>query len=64
MYITNVIDYDNITTPDMTSSNCTNNENNIEIVIPPITIKPCGMSLLCLISRMVYTLFKPSFNNK
>ena len=64
MYITNVTDYDNITTSDMTLSNCTNNENNIEIVIPLITIIPCGMSLVCLISLMVYTLIKPLFNNK
>ena len=37
---------------------CTNSENNIEIVIPIITIIPCGMFLICLISLMVYTLIK------
>ena len=45
-------------------NNCTNNGNNIEIVIPLITMLPCGMSLICLISLMVYTLFKLLFNNK
>ena len=63
MYIANVIDYDNITDSDnMTLCNCTNNDNNdtnIEIVIPLITIIPCGLSLICLISRVAYTLIKP-----
>ena len=45
------------------NNNCTNNDNsNIEIVIPLITIIPCGLSLICLISFMVYTLVKPQFN--
>ena len=52
----NVIDYDKITDCDnMVSFNCTNNENNIEIVIPLITIIPCGLSLIGLISFLVYT---------
>ena len=34
----NASDYDNITL-----SNCTNNENNIEIKIPLFTIIPCGL---------------------
>ena len=60
MYITNVTDdYGNIT-----STNCTNNENNIEIIIPSFTINRCGMSLICLISLMAYTLVKPLFNSK
>ena len=54
MYITNVTDYDNLTL-----CNCTNNDNNIEIIIPLFTIIPCGMSLICLLSLMVYTLIKP-----
>ena len=49
--------YDN-----MILNNCTNNENNIEIVRPLIKIIPCGMSLMCLISLMAYTLVKPFFN--
>ena len=44
------------------NNNCTNNDNNFEIVIPLITIVPCGMSLICLISLMVYTLVKPLLN--
>ena len=62
MYVTNITDdNDNITL-----YNCTNNENdsNIEIVITLITIIPCGLSLICLISIMVYTLIKPLFNKK
>ena len=78
MYITNVTndcdnitssnytDYDNITSSNdnLTLSNCTNNDNNIEIIIPLFTIIPCGMSLICLISLMVYTLVKPLITNK
>ena len=66
MYIKNITnDYDNITDYDNTPSiNCTNSENNIEIVIPLITIIPCGMSLVCLISLMVYTLIKPLIRRK
>ena len=41
------------------NNNCTNNDNNIEIVIPLITIIPCVMLLIGLISLMVYTLIKP-----
>ena len=46
------------------NNNCTNNDNNIEIVIPLISIIPCGMSLKCLISLMLYTLIKTLFNRK
>ena len=60
LIITDTIDdYNNTLT-----SNCTDTDNNIEIVIPLITIVPCGMSLYCLISFMVYTLIKPLFNKK
>ena len=47
--------------------NCTNNENdnNVELTITPlltlITIVPCGISLVCLISVMTYTLMKALF---
>ena len=67
MDIINITDVDNITDSDMTLCNCTNKDNNntnIEIVIPLIKIIPCGMSLICLISLMVYTLIKPLFNKK
>ena len=59
MYITNVTDdYDNIT------SNCTNKENDLDIIIPTLlfTIQ-CGLSFLCLMSLMVYTLIKHLFND-
>ena len=60
MDIINVTDYDNITDSDnITLCNCTNNDSNIEIVIPIITIIPCVMSLLCLLSLMAYTLLEP-----
>ena len=61
MYLTNFTDdyHDTISI----NNNCTNNENNILIIIPLSTIIPCGMSLICLISLMVYTLIKPLFNN-
>ena len=46
------------------NKNCTNNDNNIEIILPLFTTIPCGMSLMCLISLMAYTLIKPLFNKK
>ena len=68
MSITNVTkEYDNVASSDydnMTLTNCTNNEKNIEIVIPLITIIQCGMSLICLISLMAYTLTKPLSGKK
>ena len=67
-YITSCVssDYDNITSSndDMILTNCTNSEKNIEIVIPLITVIPCGLSLLCSKSSMVYTLIKSLFNKK
>ena len=63
MYITNITDDFNDTLS--VNNNCTNNENtNIEIVIPLLTIIPCAISLICLISIMVYTLIKPLINKK
>ena len=62
MYITNITDNYNDTL--WLNNNCTNNDNNIEIIIPLITIIPCGISLICLISLMVYTLIKPLFSKK
>ena len=64
----NVTDYDNMTDDYFNtlslSNNCTKNENNIQIIIPLITIIPCGMSLISLISLMVYTLIKPLIDEK
>ena len=73
MYITNVTDdYDNITSSNITdydniteTYNCTDNENNIDIIIPTLLFTiPCGQSFLCLMCLMVYTLIKPLFNKK
>ena len=61
MYITNVTDDYNDTLS--IKNNFTNNENNIDINIPTLLLTiPCGLSFLCLISFMVYTLIKPLFN--
>ena len=66
MNIINITDLDNITDYDDTSSyNCTDSEYNIDIIIPALLFTiPCGLSFLCLISLMVYTLIKPLFNKK
>ena len=54
------IDYDKIT-----FTNCTDDENNIDIIIPTIILTiPCGLSFSCLISLMVYTLSKPFIKSK
>ena len=51
-------DYDKIV-------NCTNNENNIDIIIPTLLVTiPSGPSFLCLMSVMTYTLIKPLTTNK
>ena len=57
MYITNITDdYDNTTD----INNC-----NIDIIIPTLLFTiPCGLSFLCLISLMVYTLVKLLINKK
>ena len=53
MNITNVSDYDNITSSNstdydnMTLCNCTTNENNIDIILPALSFTiPCGLSFL------------------
>ena len=63
MYITNnADDYDNITEYDKTTDT---NNCNIDIIIPVLLFTiPCGLSFLCLISLMVYTLIKPLINKK
>ena len=61
MYITNITDDYNDTLS--INNNYTNNDN-IEIIILLFTIIPCGMSLVCLTSLMVYTLIKPLFKKK
>ena len=66
MNIINVTDLDNITDYDDTSScNCTDSENDIDIIIPTLLFTiPCGLSFLCLMSLIVYTLIKALFNKK
>ena len=60
MYITNLTDDYNDTLS--INNNCTNDDNNIEIIISLFTIIPCSLSFLCLMSLMVYTLIKPLIN--
>ena len=62
MYITNITDDYNDTLS--INNNCTNNDKNIEIIIPLFTIILCGMSLICLLSFMVYNLIKPLLSKK
>ena len=57
MYITNITD--NYNDSLSINNSCTNNDKNIEMIIPLFTIIPCGLSLKCLISLIVYTLIKP-----
>ena len=43
----------------MTSNNCTNNENIIDIITPALLLTiSYGLSFFCLMSLMVYTLIK------
>ena len=57
MIITNITDdYDNTTDT---------NDCNIDIIIPTLLFTiPCGLSFICLISLMVYTLIKPLITKK
>ena len=63
MNIINITDdYDNITENDNTTDT---NNCSIDIITPAILFTiPCGLSFLCLMSLMVYTLIKPLFKNK
>ena len=67
MYMVKITnDYDKTTSSkyenydNMTLTNCTYNENNIDKLIPTLfyTI-PCGLSCLYFMSLIVYTLIKP-----
>ena len=66
MCITNVTDYDKMTDDYnkilAIKNDYTLNENNIDKIIPSLlrTI-PCGLSFLCLMSLMVYTIMKLVF---
>ena len=61
MYVINSTnDYDN-----MSLSNCTDSESNFDITKPTLLLTmPCGLSFLCLMISMVYTLIETLFNNK
>ena len=63
MNITNITDdRDNITEYDNTIDT---NDCNIDIIIPALLFTiPCGLSFICLISLMVYTLIKPLITKK
>ena len=57
MNIINITD-DNISEYDNTTNDC-----NFDIIIPALLFTiPCGLSFLCLISLIVYTLIKPLIN--
>ena len=48
------MDYDNITDFDDILNNCTNNEDNFNIIIPTLLpTRSSGSSILCLMSLMV-----------
>ena len=79
MLVTNIADdYDNITSINlthmlnvtssidkMTISNCVVNESDTDVFLPSLLLTiTCGLSLLCMLSLMVYTKIKPLFNNK
>ena len=50
---------------DTLSSNCTNNEVNNDLLLPTFLLTiTCGLSYLCLMSLMIYTLIKHLFNCK
>ena len=49
----------------MTLPKCTNNEYNIGIIIPPLVLTiPCGLSLLCMLSLIIFILNQPLITNK
>ena len=57
----NVTDYDLMTDVYI----CTINENNNDVFKPALLFTiPCGLTILCLMSLLVYTLIKPLFKNK
>ena len=59
------MDITNITDDNMSLCNSTDEEKNIDIIIPALLFTiPCGLSFVCLISLIVNTLIKPLINNK
>ena len=69
MKITNITDYDNMTDDYSKSlsknNNCTDSEFFIDIFTPSLIFTiPFGLSFLCLMILMLYTLIRPLFNKK
>ena len=69
MKITNTTDYDKMTDDYNKSfpkyNKCTDSEFNFDIIIPSLLLTiTCGLSFLCLLSLMVYTLVKPIIISK
>ena len=67
MYVINVTNYDNMTDVYNNSlsiiKSCTINEKNIDRNRPTLLFTlTCGLSFICLMSLMVYTLIKPLIN--
>ena len=59
MNIINVIEYDDMTN-DYNNNNCTTNEKNFDrFILALLLTLPGGLSFLCLMSSMVFTLIKP-----
>ena len=62
MFIANNTDYDYNDSLSI-NNNCTDKENKNDINIPALLFTiPCKLSFLCLMSSMVYTIFKPFFH--
>ena len=63
--MTNVTDLNSTNDYDNSTDDCTDNKNNFDIVVPTLLLTiPCGLSFLCLMSLMVYSVIKPLFINK
>ena len=60
MYVLKLTDdCDNIT-----FTKCTDNEDNVDAFIPTLLLTiPCGLSFLCLISLMIWTILNPLITN-
>ena len=65
----NTDEYDKITSNNYCNtsslSNCTDSEVETDIIIPSLLlILPCTLSILCLLSLIVYVIIKALINNK
>ena len=68
MYLTKIFTNDFVNIADLkythvydkTTNNCTINENNNYKILPTfLPLIPCGLSFLCLMTLILYTLLKP-----